>query len=262
MHAIGVRFALTMITLLGVALAGCSTTPRYNPTTFQYEIDKEKIAAADIDRVVIPHVNLGNPSRLYLEKEEPRIDSYVATYLKEHGYTVIPQRRFEQEWNTAVRAYGNPMDPTTGRVNMKTFAQIMQSVREQMVQKDRVDAFVFTDLLEFEVAFSGGLKHTARWDGVSRTPSLQGPGSGVSSAFDWNRLAAVASLQVSIFNRELERVFASRGGLDTTAAIDTRSSDGEFVRRRNILENRNHVQEGIELALHPFIPMKHWPGEE
>jgi hypothetical protein len=119
---------------------------------------------------------------------------------------------------------------------------------------------VFTDLVELEVAFSAGLKHIARWDGVSRKPSLQGPGSGVSTDFDWNMQAAVASLQVSIYDMELQRVFVSRGGLDATDAIDTRSSSGRYIRRRNILENEDNVNEGIALAFHPFIDMEDWPG--
>ncbi len=71
----------------------------------------------------------------------------------------------------------------------------------------------------------------------------------------------MASLQVSIYDTDLQGIFASRGGLDTTEAIDTRSSSGSFTRRRNILENEDFVREGIELAFHPFIVMEKWPGK-
>ena len=251
---------LVALLSLGLLLSACAGTPTYNPTTFPYEIDEELMTAAQVKTVVIPHVNLGAPSRSYLQKEAPRIDGYVSTYLKENGYTVIPQRVFEQHWNTAVRIYGDPVDPTTGKVNMKSFSQIMQNVRDEMRKTNDLDAFIFTDLVELEVAFSGGLKHLARWDGVTRKPSLQGPGDGVSTEFDWNMQAAVASLQVSIYNAELKRLFASRGGMDATDAIDTRSSGGAYVRRRNMLENKDYIMEGIQLAFHPFIPFADWPG--
>ena len=114
--------------------------------------------------------------------------------------------------------------------------------------------------LEQDVSFSGGLKHLARWYGVSRKPTLQGPGEGVSAGFDWNKPAKAASLWVSIYNMELKRLFISRGGLDATEAIDSRSSSGRFIRRRNMLENEDHIREGIELAFHPFIEMVAWPG--
>jgi hypothetical protein len=241
-------------------LVACAGTPTYNPTTFPFEINEEILAANPVKTVVITHVNLGGISRNYLEKEAPRIDTDVTAYLRENGFKVLSQREFKQHWNTAVRAFGDPVDPTSGKVNMKTFAQIMQSVRDQMVKSSDLDAFIFTDLVELEVSFSGGLKHLARWDGVSRKPSLQGPGSGVSADFDWNMQAAVASIQISIYDINLQRLFAGRGGMDATEAIDTRSSKGRYVRRRSILENEDNVMEGIRLAFHPFIDMEDWPG--
>jgi hypothetical protein len=67
-------------------------------------------------------------------------------------------------------------------------------------------------------------------------------------------------VQVTIFNTELKRLFVSRGGLDATDAIDARSSTGRYIRRRAILENNANINEGIALALHPFIEMKKYPG--
>lgn len=254
-------YALFGAIVAAALLVACSSGPTYNPTTFNYQMDRERLAERKIRTVVIPHVNLGMPSRSYLEKEAPRIDGYVSTYLKENGYKVLPQRQFEQHWNTAVRAFGNPLDPTTGRVNEKTFAQIMHTVRDEMQKTSKLDAFVFTDILEVKTSFSGGLKHLARWDGVSRKPSLQGPGEGVSADFDWNMQVSAASIQVSIYDMELKPLFFSRGGMEATEAIDTRSSEGRYIRRRNILENKNQVMEGIQIAFHPFIEFEDWPGQ-
>jgi len=256
----GPFFRLSAI-IIGLSfLQGCAGTAQYNPTVYPFEMKQELLDQSEIKTVVIAHINLGAPSRKYLEREAPRIDAAVSAYLKENGYKVVPQRQFKQLWNTGVRAFGNPVDPTTGRVNMKTFSQIIQTVRDEMRKSSKIDAFIFTDLLELEVSFGGGMKHTARWDGVAREPSLQGPGQGVTGGFDWSKQAAVASLMVNVFNMDLQRVFLSRGGLDTTDAIDTRSSSTKFVRRRAILENKNHLLEGIQLAFHPLIPMEKYPG--
>jgi hypothetical protein len=251
---------LTAITALCLALIGCSSTPSYNPTTFPYQIDQSRLDAATIKTVVIPHVNLNGRSRNYLEKEAPRIDARVSAYLKENGFKVLSQRTFQQHWNTGVRSFGDPIDPTTGRVNQKTFAQIMFYVRDEMAQSTGLDAFVFTDLVEVQTAFNGGLKHLARWDGVTRKPSLQGPGNSVSADFDWNLPVTGASIQVSLYDMELKPLFSSRGGLDATEAIDTRSSEGRYVRRRNMLENDTYIMEGIRIAFHPFIVYEDWPG--
>jgi hypothetical protein len=220
------RLLLVAVTTL---LPACSSSPAYNPTVFPFEIDNERLAGTTVKTVVIPHVNLGSPSRNYLEKEAPRIDAQVGAYLKEHGFTVLPQRQFEQQWNSAVRVFGNPVDPTSGKVNLTTYSRIMQSVRDELRKSSKVDAFVFTDLVEVQVAFNGGLQHLARWDGVARKPTLQGPGSGVTADFDWNMPVSAVSLGISIYD--------------------------------NLLENEEYLMEGIQLAFHPFIEMERWPGK-
>ena len=69
------------------------------------------------------------------------------------------------------------------------------------------------------------------------------------------------SLQVSVYNLELEQAFAGLGGIDLTDAIDTRSGTG-WVRRKDVLENEDYIDEGIQLAFHPMIVMDNWPGEQ
>lgn len=254
------RFRPATMALAAFLLASCASGPTHNPTVFPFEIEREALEENPIKTVVIAHVNIGPPSRNYLDEVTPVIDGRVSTYLERSGYKVIPQRVFRQHWNTAARAFGDPVDPTTGRVNMKTFSQIMQSVRDRMQEETNVDAFVFTDLVELETPFNGGMKHLARWDGVTRRPSMQGPGNAVSADFDWNMPAAVVSLQVTVFDMELQRVFVSRGGIDATDSIDTRASSGRYIRRRDILNNENFIWEGIRLAFHPMIEMNDWPG--
>jgi len=191
---------MTRITSLiaAVLLSACSSTTTYNPTVFPYEIDEARLAQSKIKRVVIAHVNLGGPSRSYLQEAEPRLDRLVDEYLEKQKLTVLPKRIFEQRWKTAERIYGDPYDPTSGRINEKAFALILMNVRDELVKSDKVDAIIFTDLLEKEISFSGGLKHLARWDGVARKPTLQGPGDGVSGGFNWNAIATAASLRVSV----------------------------------------------------------------
>lgn len=242
-------------------LFACSNggiTAGYNETTPNNDYDAEAMAAADIKKVVIAHVNLGPPSRRYLEKEADRVDEFVIERLESIGLEVMPQREFSQRWNNATLTYGDPIDPTLGRVNTNTFVQIIQTVREQMLEQTDVDAFIFTDLLEREVAYNQGVQRFVRWDGVLRKPQLQGPGQGVSTAFDWNVPTTTASIRIVVYNRDLQKVYEGVGGIDTTQAIDSRKD--AFVRRRDMLDNENFIKEGISLALHPWIPMKNWPG--
>ena len=50
----------------------------------------------------------------------------------------------------------------------------------------------------------------------------------MSAGFDWSREADAASLWISVYDVELQRVFTSIGGMDMTQAIDTRSSRGRL----------------------------------
>ncbi len=241
-------------------LTSCATDGGYNPTTPDNVLKEEVLASTNMRNIVIAHVNLGSPSRNYVSKAEPMIDGRVAAYLKSNGYNILPQREFSQRWENAKRIYGDPIDPTTGRVNTKTFIQLIATVRDEMKERTNVDAFVFTDLIETEITIAGGINRVARFDGVSRKPTMRGPGDGVSTEFDWNQPVAAISIQVAVYNTELEQVFAGVGGIDLTDAIDTRSMRN-FIRRKDILENEDFIDQGIQIAFHPLIKMENWPGK-
>jgi hypothetical protein len=258
-HAIFTRFRFITAGLL-LALTACGPTIQtFNATTVLSEYDPATFDSQGIKNVVITHINLGPPSRRYLDKESERIDTKLTAYLRDNGFTVLPSREFSQRWDNAKAEYGDPVDPTTGRVNMKSFSIIMQQVRDQMREQTNVDAFIFTDIIERDVVFDQGINRIARWDGVTRKPVLHGGGNGVSQDFNWATPVAAASLQITWYNIELEKIFAGRGGLELTDAVDTRSGNG-FIRRREILNNDSFIEEGISLALHPLIVMDNWPG--
>ena len=252
---------ITLIASLMLMASGCGTTGTssgYNATTNPNQLNEAIVAEKPMKNVVIAHVNIGAPSRNYIKRSEAMVDGRIAEYLRDNGYNILPQREFSQRWNNATLIYGDPVDPTTGRINTKTFIRITQSIRDDMREKTDVDGFIFTDLIEHDAVVSGGMNHIARFNGVSRKPSLKGPGDGVSSDFDWSRPVSAVSLQISVYNIDLDQAFAGLGGIDLTDAIDTRSGNG-WVRRKDILENENYIDQGIELALHPLIVMDNWP---
>jgi len=251
-----------LLGLLIAALSACGSATvggGYNATTPNNVLESAVFNQLDSPIVVIANVNLGVPSRNYLAKREAFVDARITEYLESAGYDVRPQREFSQRWNNAVLIYGDPVDPTTGRVNQKSFIQIVQAVRDQLRQQTDIGSIVFTDIIEKDVYYEQGLNRVTRFDGVTRKPAIQGAGSGVTADFDWARAVSAASIRVAWFNMDLERLFSGEGGIEVTDAVDTRSGTA-FVRRRDVLENENHIDEGIAIAFHPVIPMKNWPG--
>ena len=254
-HLVVAALVLTGLVACGSATVGGG----YNPTTPTNVFEERLFDQLDSNVVVIASVNLGGPSRNYLKKRESFVDARVQEYLEDAGYEVRAQREFSQRWNNAVLIYGDPIDPTTGRVNQKSFIQIVQAVRDQRRDQTDIGSIVFTDIIEKDVYYEQGLNRVTRFDGVTRKPAVQGAGSGVTAEFDWSRPVAAATMRIAWFNMELERIFSGEGGMDVTDAVDTRSGTA-FVRRRDVLENENHIDEGIAIALHPIIAMKKWPG--
>ena len=254
-HLLVAALLLTGLIACGSATVGGG----YNATTPTNVFEETLFDQLNSNVVVIASVNLGGPSRNYLKKRESFVDSRVQEYLEDAGFEVRPQREFSQRWNNAVLIYGDPIDPTTGRVNQKSFIQIVQAVRDQLRDQTDIGSIVFTDIIEKDVYYEQGLNRVTRFDGVTRKPAVQGAGSGVTAEFDWSRPVAAATMRIAWFNMDLGRIFSGEGGMDVTDAVDTRSGTA-FVRRRDVLENENYIDEGIAIALHPVIAMKKWPG--
>ena len=254
------HFMVAALVLLGLVACDSATVGGgYNPTTPTNVFEQRLFDQVDSNVVVIASVNLGGPSRNDLKKRESFVDARVQEYLEDAGYQVRAQREFSQRWSNAVLIYGDPIDPTTGRVNQKSFIQIVQAVRDQLREQTDIGSIVFTDIIEKDVYYEQGLNRVTRFDGVTRKPAVQGAGSGVTAEFDWSRPVAAAAMRIAWFNMNLERIFSGEGGMDVTDAVDTRSGTA-FVRRRDVLENENHINEGIAIAFHPIIAMKKWPG--
>ncbi|MET0378984.1 MAG: hypothetical protein ABW049_08325 [Spongiibacteraceae bacterium] len=258
-----IRTALvSLAAALVAALLGACSSHDYNPTTMPYQIDRAVLAKKPIKKVIIATANVsGEPTRYLLQKPATRIDSKVKQYLEANGYQVAPSYQFENAYSQAVRTYGNLYDPTSGRVDPATWRAVMVTTMKALQGSD-VDAVVFTDVIERDVSHNIGMDHMAQWDGVSRKPGFSSAGAALSEGFDWNRQLKAASLVVTVYTVDLEGVFTGRGGLDTLQVIDTKASPATYVRRKKILDNDTNIDEGVEIALHPFIPMKNYPGKE
>lgn len=252
------KMARIILIALVAVLAAC-TSPRFSATTFPYQIDEAALKEKPIRTVVIASANVsGEPTRYHLQQPSGRVDRLVSNYLQENGFKVAPGYRFDNAWNQALRTHGELYDPTTGRVDPQTWQAVMVQTVKALAEQGDIDAVVFTDLIEHEVRHNVGLDHLAQWYGVSRKPDTASHDKSITATFDWNKPLKGASLVITIFNTDLKGVFASRGGLDTLQVIDTR--DERYVRRKRLLENERYLMEGIQIAFHPFIPMKDYPA--
>ena len=251
--------------LLGVLciFTACSNTHReFNPTTPKYQINSEALQKKPLKKLIIATANLsGEPTRYHLQSAAVRIDESVKKYLQEHGYQIVPSYLFENAWTQAIRTYGNMYDPTTGKVDPQTWRAVIVTTFKTLQQTTDADGIVFADVISLNSAHDVGLDHLAQWDGVRRKPAYTSSTAEMPEDFDWAQNVEVASLAVTIYSIDGEGLFSSRGGLDTLQEINTKNKP-TFVRRKHILENDSNIEEGIEIAFHPFIKMQSYPGDE
>jgi hypothetical protein len=248
--------------LLSLTLLACAGGSRYNPTTVEAQYDERVLDQGAYSTLVIASINLGTPSRNYLEEHEARIDERVRAYLEQHGYRFVDSRLFAEAFAEGVRKYGEPYDRDTGRVNERSLAAALKETADSLRASGEVDAILFTDLVETQQFFSAGITRLARFHGVVRKPSSQGNTQGVPVDFNWAQPVDAVSLVVNLYDLDLQRLFYGVGGLELTEALDSRGGAVRFARRRNVLDNEREIDEGIELAFHPLVRMADWPGEE
>lgn len=256
------RFLLLAVVALLTACA--SSGGGLNPDMPPYQINAEALKNHPIKKVVIASANIsGGPTLYYLQGAAARIDEMTKNYLQKNGYTVAPNYVFENAWMQAIRAYGDMYDPTTGKVDPTTYRAVMVTAFKTIKESTDIDAVVFTDVVEVNVSHSIGMDHLAQWDGVSRKPKTVSAGtSQITEGFNWAQTIKAATLVTTVYTSSLEGVFSSRGGLDVLEAIDTKGGDTTFSRRKRPLDTDDNVQEGIELAFHPFIKMKNYPEKK
>lgn len=233
-----------------------------NDTVYPYQVDDSIAAGHDIKTVIIATHNLGKPARQYLDDHEDKIDDYVAKYLKKKGFKILDSRLYSQALSASEAQYGDPFDPSTGKIDMARKQQVLADVFRQLHESTpALQAIIFTELIDREVYFTTGLKRVTRWDGVTRKPVMQGPGQGVSTDFNWAQPVDAVSIGIYIFSIDGRRLFLGVGGMSLTEAIDTKGT-ARFKRYRSVLNNKSQIREGIEIAFHPFIPMKKYPGPD
>jgi hypothetical protein len=259
-HASSARALLLSLFCL---LTACSShDPGANPTTPKYQINNEALQNKPLKKLVIATANIsGEPTRYHLQAGAKHVDELVKKYLQAHDYQIAPSYQFENAWNQAMRTYGDMYDPTTGKVDASTWKAVMMTTMKTLHDTSDIDAIVFTDVVSLNSAHDVGMDHLAQWDGVRRKVSYSGTNEGLPADFNWGQTVEVSSLVITVFSTEMVGLFTGRGGLETLQEVNTKDR-ANFIRRKHILENDDYIEEGIELAFHPFIKMKNYPGDQ
>jgi len=240
---------------IAATLSACASGPIGGGTLFEAKLEPKLQDKTQYKNLIIATVNYGKPSRNYLEEYEPLIDGYVEAALVKAGYNILPSSLFASAWQDAVRKWGSPYDETTGRLNQAFNYAVAETIKA-LNESTEVDAIVFTNLMEQQVYFSPTGSHTTHFLGVTRKPSTKG-GDGITADFDWIQAVDAVGLYIWTLDAEdFSLLFNGAGGIEVTETLDLKPATPRWVRTKRVLDNETYIEEGLELALHPWIPSK------
>lgn len=245
---------LSMLLVLSACAGGGSTVGSASAvaTVFPAQYDTRLADKSQFGRLVIAHVNLGKPSRAYIAEHEERIDALVAGRLRAAGYEVLPSSQFEQAWREGVRKWGEPYNPGTGKLNIEALQYVLAEAVTWLAANTQVQAVVFTNLEEQQVYFSPSGNHVTHFLGVTRKPASRG-GEGVPADFNWVQGVDAVSISVKVLDLKLQSLFSGAGGIEVTETLDLKGSTPRWMRSKKILDNEDFIEEGLNLALNPWI---------
>ena len=248
--------ASVLVLSLFLVLTGCSSgggaEGGSGATRVKAEYDPRLADKAQFGRLLIAHVNLGKPSRTYLAEHEEKIDALVVERLRQAGYEIEPTSEFEQAWREGVRKWGEPYNPTTGRLNVQALQYVLAEAVTWLAANTQAKAVVFTNLEEQQVYFNPSGNHMAYFMGVGRKPATRG-GEGISGDFNWVQGVDAVSINIKVLDLKLQQLFSGAGGIEVTETLDLKGSTPRWMRSKKILDSDSFIEEGINLALDPWI---------
>jgi hypothetical protein len=248
--------ASVLLLSLFLVLTGCSggggAEGGSDATRVKAEYDPRLADKAQFGRLLIAHVNLGKPSRAYLAEHEEKIDALIVERLRQAGYEIEPTSEFEQAWREGVRKWGEPYNPSTGRLNVQALQYVLAEAVTWLAANTQAKAVVFTNLEEQQVYFNPSGNHMAYFMGVGRKPATRG-GEGISGDFNWVQGVDAVSINIKVLDLKLQQLFSGAGGIEVTETLDLKGSTPRWMRSKKILDSDSFIEEGINLALDPWI---------
>ena len=242
--------------------AGCGSAP-----TRIVEVDRGDVGTL---RVVVAPMNLPIQLAPDLEDAVEPVTQELIGYLQARGarVSVVYGPDAWELWRSSAEALQK------GREEEPDLAAVASVFSRALGTESRFDLLVLPSLVFRDAQVTG---RYAQWDGVrrrvrfrirsgaplARAPSIADPvassdrSGAIPVAPDYRGQITGLSLHALVFTPDGRGVFQGFGGLDLVHDTVQRregSVDGSFLRLHpKLLENPEHVREGIALALDPYL---------
>ena len=194
--------------------------------------------------LLIPIDSLSEDAFKNVESTHDRIERLIVSHLEARGLRVetLTSERFKEAANEAARALIR--ERTTENSDLvSTHVEFVEIVPRMLSNLGTpADLVVVPSIVRRVGRYNGA--SMINWDGVGRKEEMR-----LDHAMTGT--TSVLSLHVIVFSRDGERLFEGFGGLDPLFRPDVRLR--QYVVRDNVLQDEDHLGEGICVAFHPFF---------
>lgn len=233
-------FLLSFLVVVALGLA-CGRTPidhEYTLTPGQAHHDGWRSA------LLVPIDGLNDEAMREFDGARGRVESLVAARLTSENVRVerLEVARFRQLTNDAAEAIARRrQEEATDIISTEIrFEDVVPALLEKVGSE--ADLVIAPSIVMRTGRYNGS--STIVWDGVRRREEQDHDTRMTGTT-------SVASLHVSVFSKQGDLLFSGFGGLDGVFRPDTRLK--RYVLRDDVLEDEDHLREGICVAFNPFF---------
>ena len=194
--------------------------------------------------LLIPIDSLSEEAFKNVESTHARIERLIVAHLEAKGLRVetLPPKRFHEVANEAAGELIRERTTESSEL-VSTDVELAEIVPRILSDLRTAADLVIVPSIVRRIGHYNGASRI-NWDGVGRKEEM-GHDQLMSGT------TSVASLHVIVFSKDGARLFEGFGGLDALFRPDVRRR--EYVMRDNVLQDEDHLREGICVAFHPFF---------
>jgi len=223
----------------GLLLAGCATSIQHD-----YELSPGKTFSKNQSRALLLPINEIEAVPEGLEVGEEIVFEQLKSYLESKGLSIETTNTYDYRLaaNSATESVHNERlsaksNSISGEIE---YSSIVPGLLANL--DSNADLLILTNMVIRTGESTGG--RTTHWDGVKRRIA-------VPARMRMTGTESVASIFVSVYQRDGKRVFSGYGGLDLLFAPNMREEKYELISDR--LQNVEHIREGVCVALYPYF---------
>ena len=245
----GMKARKLFLLLCCLLMAGCSSTLRYYPYSFNAE------PARKVAKVVLAPMNLMSPVPNQIENRGAPVREAIAAYLADHGLRVEAGDAMQGVWEQEKQKAGGIYSPADGALDKAKFNAALRSAISKVCRIHAADAVVLPEVILRKAT----LEHSSfMWDGTWQPIERDG---GYVDPFLETFTGSInaLSLRILIVDRDGRLILMNVAGMEPLYKVSEAGRGAKWILRKNMLTDTAKIGHAVATSLHPFIAHGSYP---